>query len=225
MSLSSSITGSGRIDINDITANWYGGLNQSSGLFIGHLSSDAATKSFIGLKIDDHDGVSFDASAYIEGPSGRMASSAPVNLPNAGMYSFTYTYDPTIDAPNNRYGRLTAVIDSVYTLTFDLSQSDRNCGAQFNSFGMGATSDLNSTNDPSATVSAYIDNVSYTGHTGTVDFETNPNWTSSNATTGGNNYGYRQVDYTDNGFYECESGEEGPELRKLNQDGSPRMVC
>src|SRR4029079_16074118 len=90
-------------------------------------------------------------------------------------------------------GRLTVHIGG-QTLYAINGSSHRAAGSTFDAFGMGMeTSKVSSSYtgaDPTSTVQAFIDDVQYSGHTGTVNFNTDPGWTAVGNTSDGNNYGW-----------------------------------
>ena len=116
----------------------------------------------------------------------------------SGAFTFSYTYDPNYEndaTHSGPEGRLALTISgpgfttqTVYAIN---DASHRDAGSTFDAFGMGiGTMETPLGDDPASTVKMFIDDVQYVGHTGTVNFNADPSWTSVGNTSDGNNYGW-----------------------------------
>src|SRR4029079_3985180 len=160
--LSNTITGSGKFDLLNITSGWAGSGN--SGLFIGHCSTNAANREFLGIELKNDSGgltTQMQARARLQLPGGAgTALSSWINVSTNGNHTFSYTYNPSLGTN----GRLTLQIDAQSPLVVDLSATDRTSGSVFNGFGLGYTSNLNSENAPAKTAQAFLDDLQYSGY-------------------------------------------------------------
>ena len=119
-----------------------------------------------------------------------------VNLTSTGgPYTFSYTYDPDYENDGTHSGpegRLTLQIagQTLYAIN---DASHRDAGSTFDAFGMGIeTMESMTGDDPTSTAKMLLDDVSYSGHTGVENFNTNPSWTGVGNTCDGNSYGWVQ---------------------------------
>ena len=111
------------------------------------------------------------------------------------------------------------------TVSVNLSANLRDGGAALDSFGMGiSTLESGSGDNPDMYGKFFIDDVTYTGHSGLVDFNgasAPSGWTGSGGnTSGGNNYGWNSYSNADGSLYMASYAEEASELNKIAADGS-----
>jgi len=234
---SNTITASGDFYASDFNmASVYDGTR----MFIGHFSSSTADnrREFMGLEFlpgVDNDRVSISARIFF--PLGSPVLGASSNYLDigrgSGLYHFTYTYDPNYEADPNHAGPEGRLSVRVYNdaLTVDqtlyavLAGSHRDYGSTFDAFGMGVeTMEAWGGDKPGNTAKLAMDNVSYSGHAGVVDFNSSCNWVGSGNTTGGQNYGWTQYSNADGSLYSASYMEEKEELRKVGPDGSSRWT-
>jgi hypothetical protein len=161
LDLNQNINASGKFDIS---REWVESIG-SGGFFIGHFSTAANDSTFLGLEFENAGGDDagtklVEVRARVCLPKGgKGASSDRAYISANGNHTFRYTYDPNL----GENGRLTLNIDDQPALVTNLTDGERNSGAQFNAFGIGATRDLSSDSDPTKTVQVFIDDVSYSG--------------------------------------------------------------
>jgi hypothetical protein len=152
------IAASGTFRMDNITEGW-ADLDSSSGFFIGHFSRNAASQDFIGLEFKESGSrFSMQVRARFQQSGAMSAQSDWVSVLTNDSHTFSYTYVPYEDN-----GRLTLSIDAMSPLIVELKPIERGTDVQFNAFGIGATSNLNSENDPTKTAEVYLDDVSYSG--------------------------------------------------------------
>ena len=142
----------------------------------------SGSQEFIGLELKENDSTNtVRVRARYQVPGTGGADSAWTTVSTNGNHTFSYTYDPSLGTN----GRLTVQIDAQSALTVDLTNGERTSGGQFNGFGMGYTSNLNSENNTSKTAQVFIDDVTYSGFQASslpaVSVTTNP----ASATEGG----------------------------------------
>jgi hypothetical protein len=215
-SLSNTITGSGKFDVGELTSGWTSAGN--SGFFIGHFSEAGAdsNREFIGLEFNGEDASFVKVRARFQTPTLTSSEDSEwIYLALNSIHTFSYTYNPSLGTN----GRLTVSIDALSPLVVDLGSGARNSGAQFDAFGLGFTNNLNSESDSTKTARVFIDDVSYSGFTGVQNFNSNPSWTGSNNTTGGNNFGWGPIT-APGGMYTGAWVQEGVELDRIALDGS-----
>ncbi len=227
-SLETPIAASGRFLMTDATT-------MQGKFFVGHFSQSTANnrREFIGLEFAEGDyDEAIDVRARIFRFNGDPVSDAYSNtivIPvGAGYFNWDYSYDPSYESDGSHVGpegRLTVNIYNnngvSYTLYADNAGTHRDAGSTFDAFGIGITTQQAFTGDnPNSTAKVYVDDVSYSGHTGTLNFTTNPGWTAVGNTTDGNNYGWNQYNNIDNSLYMASYVEEGTEINKVSQNGT-----
>ena len=198
--LSSSITASGTITISNADS-------LHGKFFIGHFSQSTANnrREYMGLQLEEGDVDGWvTVRARINRVNGEPISDAYsdayATLTSAGgPYTFTYTYDPSYENDAGHAGpegRLTLQIAGQTLYAINVG-SHRDDGSTFDAFGIGIpTLSINGTpsgDDPTSTAKMFLDDVSYTGHTGTVNFNTDPGWASLGNTSSGNSYGWNLI--------------------------------
>ena len=203
--------------------------------FIGHYSAATGdnNREFIGLEFGEGDAnewVNVRARIYrFNGEAVSDAYSQPINLSEGtGYYNWDYSYDPTYEgnaAHAGPEGRLTVHVynnSGVNVTLYAVNDgTHRDAGSTFDSFGMGIVKMESMTGaNPAATAEFYMDNVSYSGHTGTVDFSTDPGWTGISNTSKGNNFTWKQYVTADGSLFQASGAEEGNEIRKLSASGA-----
>lgn len=210
-------------------------LTADGEFFVGHFSSSTAAnrREFIGMEVQegDVDG-QLKVRARMYRPNGMSTNGAMsdwLTLPSSGQFYFSYVYDPSFEADASHAGPEGKVTLNVFTdghifdqtLVAIFEAGHRDSGATFDSFGMGIAAGATTSSDPAKTAKALIDDVTYSGNTGGVDFSTNPNWTGSGNLSSGNNFGWSQTDSADGSVYLLSYGEEGGlTLRRYGQDGT-----
>ena len=229
LSLSDAISASGSISFTnqDVTT-------MDGEFFVGHYSSSTEDnrREFIGMEFTEgHPDGQLQVRARMyrpDGNNGNGAASEWVTCPGSGEYQFEYTYDPTFESDSGHSGPEGKVtLRIVNGPAFDVKKEavfesgHRDSGARFDAFGMGIAAGAVPSADSKKTVKAYIDNITYTGHTGTVDFSSDPGWTGSGNAASGNSYTWNQYDSADGSIYQASQGEEGSTLRRLSKDGKP----
>ena len=152
--LAYTIQGSGKFDFTNIGTF-------TSDVGVGHMSSSATDRSFMGLLVRDNNRL---LASIILADGTRRDSSTIFNQPIDSDYTFSYTHNPTGGAG---FGRLTLTITLALptpftgTLTTDLTMNDRvNIGGTFNAFGM--TGFINTSVNAASTGDVFIDDVAYT---------------------------------------------------------------
>ena len=232
LSLSSSISASGKLFFSDISSMGATHGNNSSdfqALYIGHYSSSTTDTAheFLGLEFYGNQADSIYAHIRFYGPTydgaGAGSKSDAIQLPvGSGYFNWDYSYDPSLGTN----GRVTAHIyigSTPYTLTVDLGSGDRASGAAFNSFGMGVSKHESGTgNNAALTGKFFIDDVSYTGHTGTVDFNgaSASGWTGSGNTANGNNYGFNSYSNSNGNLTMFSHFEEATNINQISSTGT-----
>ena len=199
--LDSSITASGSFYAQDVET-------MHGKMFVGHFSSSTANdrREFIGLEFVEGDSDAFvgvRARIYrYNGDAVSDASSSYINIAaGTGVFTFSYTYDPNNENDGSHSGpegRLALTLSgpgiSTQTVYAINDASHRDAGSTFDAFGMGISTQESMTgDDPSSTAKIFIDDVQYSGHTGTVDFNSDPGWTGVGNTSDGNNYGWSHL--------------------------------
>jgi hypothetical protein len=163
LDLGRSITACGKFNIRNITEGWT--ASGDSGFFIGHFSQDVNRPEFIGLEFKEENITSnMRVRARLQVSTDGNDTGAESEWRHVSIHdnhNFSYAYDPS--AGN---GRLTLNIDAMPPFVADLKPTERDTGAQFDAFGIGATSNLNSENDPAKTAEVYLDDASYSGSRG-----------------------------------------------------------
>ena len=229
--LNTPFSASGDFYVSDFVT--LGNMEIQDRFFIGHFSSSTASNraEFMGLEFvpgDANDRIGIQARFFYPNGgnpvSGALSSYMNV-MANSGLVHFTYSYDPSYGS-----GRLTVhvyndsrTIDS--TMYADLSPGLRSAGASagttFDAFGLGTTTNEAWTgDDPTMTGKVFADNLSYSGNTGVVTFDTDPGWVGVGNKTGGDSYGWTSSPNADGSLYSTSYVEENPEIRKIGQDGS-----
>jgi hypothetical protein len=197
--LNSTITASGTFYAYDMES-------MHGKMFVGHFSQSTANnrREFLGLEFVEGDtdaSIGVRARIYrFNGDAVSDAYSSYVNIgSDTGLYSFDYTYDPNYEndgghaGPEGRlalhiYNGSGTVNSTIYAIN---DASHRDAGSTFDAFGMGiATMGSLTGDDASSTTKVFLDDVQYSGHTGTVDFTADPGWVGVGNTTDGNNYGW-----------------------------------
>ena len=229
--LDDTITASGTLFFSDV-ATMHGKA------FIGHFSSSTANnrREFLGLEVEEGDnnqviGIRARINRF-NGDANSDAKSNTIDLGvGTGYYNWSYTYDPNYEADNSNdeaEGALTlhiwnnAGLDQTLIAVNDASH--REAGSTFDAFGMGISTMESLTGDDSdSIVKLFMNNVTYSGNSGTVDFTSDPSsigWTGSGNTTSGNNYGWNQYSNADGSIYMTSLVEEATEINKITSDGS-----
>jgi hypothetical protein len=180
------ITASGKFDMLNISEGWTG--SGAGRLTIGHLSETSGDRAFIGLEIENYDQNYVQVRAHLQRPSSGNNDSddtpfSPILVSANGNHTFSYTYDPSIGS----YGRLTLTVDST-TIYVDLTSTARNSGAQFDAFGMGYSSDRNTSTGSTKTVDVYMDDLNYTGYQKVYAVDTFESGNGSGGTGWGGNW-------------------------------------
>ncbi len=237
-SLNTPITASGTLYFTDVA-------NMQGKAFIGHFSKSHTgvnDSEFIGLEFErggdsDHP-LGVRARIYRYNDSYSLGQDPTTGIPDGvsntiglgfrtGYYSWDYSYDPNFENNSSHVGAegaLTVHIynnaGATYTLTAINSSSHRDAGSTFDSFGMGIAKNESNADNSTITANIFVDDVSYSGHTGVVDFESSPGWTQVGNTIGGNAYGWNTYNNIDNSLFVGSLIEEGFESKKLNQSGT-----
>jgi hypothetical protein len=165
LTLDGKITASGKFIIRHISEGWIS--RGSSGFFIGHFSKNPADSSreFIGLEFREDGETTMKVRARFQVPAGTGGADSEFMTVSAdATHSFQYSYDPGLgeEGDTTPDGRLTVTIDGK-TIFVNLSNGERNSGAQFDAFGMGATNNQHSQPAEDKTAQVFIDDVSYSG--------------------------------------------------------------
>ena len=233
-SLTTALSGSGDFyasDFETMGSSTTGGAR----LFVGHFSQSTADnhREFMGLEFQPGDGsdrIGIRAMVFSAG-GGACPSPTYLNImTGSGVYHYTYSYDPTYDADPahpGAEGRLTVRIYNDYlsvdqTMYAPVGNNARDQGATFDAFGMGIETNENGPgDDPNKSANVVIDNVTYSGNTGTVDFTSDPGWVGHDNTSNSNNFGWSQYNTTDGSLYSVSLMEENVnKMEKFAQDGS-----
>ena len=177
-------------------------------LFVGHfsLSTKDKRREFIGLEFEKV-GIPelFTVRARIvrfDGDATVDVFSEKVNLRSGPKpYFFDYSYDPNYEADDSHAGPEGRLALHIYnnagsvdsTLFAVNTAAHRDHGPTFNSFGMGIVPlETPVGGDPTVTAKLFIEDVTYSGHKGLVDFDTDPGWKGARNDRDGNSYGWVQ---------------------------------
>ena len=175
--------------------------------FIGHFSSstDDKRREFIGAEFEkvgkNNEFINVRARIYrFDGRVTDDAYSEEVGLvPANGPYRFDYRYEPNHEADANHpgpEGRLVLHVrndsDWVNSTLYAVNDAThRDAGSAFDSFGMGISKmETPFDDDPASTALLYMDDVTYSGHDGIVNFDVDPQWTGFGNSGDGNSYGW-----------------------------------
>ena len=143
----------------------FGQNNTDGEWFLGHLSSNTADKSIMGIQFAEHSSTSVRFRARMGHPGFGGADGAYYILPN-GVYNFEYSYDPKGGVKS--YGGVRGLLTiRIYNDTYDQTATadlfyDRCDHATFDAFGIGIRGEL-SDDVAGATVKMFLDEVNYTG--------------------------------------------------------------